>query len=47
MRAAVVILSLHSNRIPKTEIHASDWGTAATGQITLLFGLRKVIGSFK
>lgn len=41
MKAAVVILPLHSHSIPETEIHANDWGTAATGQITLWFALEK------
>ena len=38
IRAAVVMVSLHSYRNPKTEVGTRDWGTAVIGLIVFLFG---------
>ena len=37
-RVVMVMMSLHSNRIPKTGVGTRDWGIAMIGQTMFLFG---------
>ena len=41
---ALVMVSLHRNRNPKTEVGSRDWGIAFIGLIMFLFGGMKILG---